>query len=124
MSDDSALTEAAREYAAAYAAHYTERDLAMALELYKKLMASHASAREAGYSRTQVQNIVNGVVPKQELLDAQMELALARLEHPISPDAGPIPFAPLAPMLAEWTQADLRPFAASTTWSEPLECRA
>jgi hypothetical protein len=50
MSDDSALTEAAR------------------------------GAPEAGYSRTQVQNIVNAVVPKQELLDAQMELALARLE--------------------------------------------
>jgi hypothetical protein len=61
MSDDSALTEAAREYAAAYAAHYS-------------------GAPEAGYSRTQVQNIVNAVVPKQELLDAQMELALARLE--------------------------------------------
>ena len=26
MSDDSALTEAAREYAAAYVAHYSERD--------------------------------------------------------------------------------------------------
>ena len=101
MSDDSALTAAARDYAAAYAAHYSKRDLAMALQLYKKLMASHASAREAGYSRTQVQNIVNAVVPEQELLDAQMELALARLEHQISPDAGPIPVAPLASELAD-----------------------
>jgi hypothetical protein len=101
MPDDSAPTEAAREYAAACAAHYFERDLAMALQLYKKLIASHASARETRYSRKQVQNIVNAVVPKQELLDAQMELALARLEHQISPDAGPIPVAPLAPELAE-----------------------
>ncbi len=101
MSDDSALTEAAREYAAAYAAHYSERDLAMALQLYKELIASHASAREAGYTRTQIQNIVYAVVPEQELPDAQMELALARLEHQVSPDAGPIPVAPLASELAE-----------------------
>ena len=100
MSDDSALTEAAPEYAAAYAAHYSERDLAMALRLYKKITASHASAREAGYSRTQIQNIVNAVVPEQELPDAQMELALAHLEHQISPDDGPNPVVPLASELA------------------------
>jgi hypothetical protein len=52
MSDHTALREAAREYAAVYAAHYSERDLAKALRLYKKIMASHASAPEAGYSRT------------------------------------------------------------------------
>jgi hypothetical protein len=44
-------------------------------------MASHASAQEAGYSRAQIQNIVNTLVPAQELLDAQLELALARLER-------------------------------------------
>jgi hypothetical protein len=101
MSDDSGLTGAARAYAAAYAAQYSERDLAMALRLYKKLIASHVSAREAGYSRTQIQNIVHAVVPEEELLDAQMELAFARLEHQSSPDAGPIPVAPLASELAE-----------------------
>ncbi len=79
MSEDSALTEAAREYEAAYAAHYTERDLGLALQLYQSLIASHASAREAGYSRMQVQNIVNAVVSKQELLDAHVEIALGRL---------------------------------------------
>jgi hypothetical protein len=80
MSDDGVRTEAARAYAAAYAAHYSERDLAMALQLYENLIASHASAREAGYSRTQIQNIVNTLVPPQERLGAQLELALARLE--------------------------------------------
>lgn len=81
MSDDSVRTDAARAYAVAYAAHYSERDLAKALQLYKNLIASHASAQEAGYSRTQIQNIVNTLVPAQELLDAHMELALARLER-------------------------------------------
>jgi hypothetical protein len=73
--------EAARAYAVAYAAHYSERDLAKALQLYKDLIASHASAQEAVYSRVQIQNIVNTLVPAQELLDAQLELARARLER-------------------------------------------
>jgi hypothetical protein len=90
MSDHPALKEAAREYAAAYAAHYSERDLAKALRLYQRIMASHASAPEAGYSRTQVQNIVHAVVPEQELLDAQLELVIARLEHQVSTDAEPL----------------------------------
>jgi len=81
MSDTSARTEAARAYAVAYAAHHSERDLAKALQLYKDLIASHASAQEAGYSRAQIQNIVNTLVPAQALLDAHMELALARLER-------------------------------------------
>ena len=75
------LTEANRQYAAAYAAHYTEHDLPAAMRLYKQVMASHASYPEAEYSRVQIQNIVNAVVPKQELLDAQMQLALAHFEH-------------------------------------------
>ncbi len=73
-------TEANRQYAAAYAAHYTGHDLPSALRLYKEVMASNPSDPEAEYSRVQIQNIVNAVVPKQELLDAQMELALTHFE--------------------------------------------
>jgi hypothetical protein len=83
MSDDGALTEAAREYAAAYAAQYSQRNLAAALQLYERLIAAHPSAREAGYARTQVRNIVDAIVPEQDLLDAQIELALAHLESQI-----------------------------------------
>jgi hypothetical protein len=81
MKNDGPNAEAARAYAAAYAAHYSERDLPLALQLYRNLIASHASAREAGYSRTQIQNIVNTLVPAQELLDAHVELALAHVER-------------------------------------------
>jgi hypothetical protein len=100
MRNDTELTEAGREYAAAYAAHYTGRDLPVALQLYMRVMASHPGAQEAGYSRTQVQNIVNAVVPKQELLNAQIELARAHLEHEGPPDAGRIPVRPLASALS------------------------
>lgn len=79
MSDDTAPIEAARAYAAAYAAHYSQHDLTTALHLYREIIAAHANAREAGYSRTQIQNIVNTVVPAQDLLEAQLNLALACL---------------------------------------------
>jgi hypothetical protein len=81
MRTETEPTEASRQYAAAYAAHYTGRDLPLALQLYQKLMALHPSAREAGYARMQVQNIVNAVVPKQELLEAEIKLVLAHFEH-------------------------------------------
>jgi hypothetical protein len=100
MRNDTELTEAGRQYAAAYVAHYTRGNLPEALQLYKKLIASHSDAPEAGYSRTQVQNIVNAVVPKQVLLDAQMELALAHLEHEDRSDARRIPVSNPGNMLA------------------------
>ncbi len=74
-------TAANREYAAAYAVHYTEHNLPSAMQLYKQVMASHPRCPEADYSRVQIQNIVNSVVPKAELLDAQMNLALVHFEQ-------------------------------------------
>ena len=91
MRNETELAEVGRQYAAAYAAHYSGRDLPAALQLYMKLMASHPGAREARDSRAQIQNIVNTVVPKQELLDAQIELALAHLEREGPPDAEGVP---------------------------------
>jgi hypothetical protein len=78
MRNETEHTEAGREYAAAYRAHYTEHDLPLALRLYKKLMVSHPNAQEAEFCRMQIQNVVNAVIPKQELLEAQLELVLAR----------------------------------------------
>lgn len=77
MRHEDESTETSRRYATAYAAHYSRRDLPCALRLYQGLVASHPSAVEADYSRMQIQNIVNSVVPKSELLDAQMQLLLA-----------------------------------------------
>ena len=80
MRDDAERTGADGVYAAAHAAHYSERNLAAALRLYRELIVSRPNAPEAGYSRAQIRNIVNAVVPAQELLDAQVGLALARLD--------------------------------------------
>jgi len=100
MRNNAELTEHDREYAAAYAAHYKQRDLSMAFQLYMKLMASHPDAREADYARIQIQNIVNCVVPKQELLDAQIELAVVHFEHEGASDARQTVPGPLASELS------------------------
>ena len=76
------------------------RDLPSGMRLDKQVMASHPGAKEADYARMQVQNIVNAVVPKQELLDAQIELARAHLEHDGPPDAGRVSVGPLASALS------------------------
>lgn len=91
MRHENEPTEAGRQYATAYAAHYSARDLPLALRLYQGLVASHLSAVEAGYARAQIQNIVNTVVPKQDLLDAQMKLLPAQFhrDHPAVTDVAP-----------------------------------
>jgi capsule polysaccharide export protein KpsE/RkpR len=81
MRDFSEFTISGRAYAAAHAAHYSDRNLAAALQLYRELIDSRPNTPEAGYSRTQIRNIVTAVVPAQELLNAQTELALAQLER-------------------------------------------
>ena len=89
-------TEAGRQYATAYAAHHKGRDLAAALQLYMNIIELHSGDQESGYSRMQVQNIVNSVVPQQELLDTQVELALTHLGVESESDAKFIPVRPLA----------------------------
>jgi hypothetical protein len=101
MKNDTGLTAAGRQYAAAYAAHYTTKDLREALELYKGVMAAHPKTQEAGYSRSQIRNIVNAVVPDQELLNAQLDLAMAHFEHGDRSDPSPASVTPLASELPE-----------------------
>ena len=93
--DPSARTgEASRDYEEAYTAHYSRHDLTGALHLYQKLIASHASSPEAGYSVAQIQNIVKSVVPARDLLDAQAELALACLDQASSANVAPTLMTP------------------------------
>ena len=80
MRDDTVLTEAGRQYAAAHEAHHGSKNLRQALELYKGVMAAHPETRESADSRSQIRNIVKAVVPKQELSDAEMDLACTHLE--------------------------------------------
>ena len=81
MQDETESTEASRQYAAAYAAHYSGHDLPLALESYRKLIASNPDTDEAAYSRMQIQNIANAVIPRQALLDAHIDLVLAHFKQ-------------------------------------------
>jgi hypothetical protein len=81
MADDARQTEAGKQYAVAHAVHYVTKDLHKAIELYREIIAEHPNSPEAGYSHAQIQNIANSVVPKQQLLDLQADLALAKTAH-------------------------------------------
>lgn len=80
------FTEAAQQYKTAYDAHYTTKDLQKAFVLYGRVIAEHAATQEAEYSRSQVQNIVKAVVPKQIIADAMAKLALTHFEQTVPPD--------------------------------------
>ena len=86
MINNTKLTEAGQQYATAYDAHYTTKDMYKAFKLYGRIIAAHPDTQEAGYSRSQVQNIVNAVVPKQKVMDALVELALTHFEQDVPPD--------------------------------------
>jgi len=86
MINNNILTEAGQQYATAYDAHYKTKDMYKAFKLYGRIIAAHPDTYEAGYSRSQVQNIVNAVVPKQKVMDALVELALTHFEQDVPPD--------------------------------------
>jgi hypothetical protein len=86
MINNTILTEAGQQYATAYDAHYKTKDMYKAFKLYGRIIVAHPDTDEAGYSRSQVQNIVNAVVPKQKVMDALVELALTHFEQDVPPD--------------------------------------
>jgi hypothetical protein len=69
----------------------------LALELHRDVIAAHPNTQEAGYSRTQIQNIVRGVVPAQVLLEDQIGLALAYLVEEGPADDEGAATTPVAP---------------------------
>ena len=75
MTTHPALTKAGEQYAKAYSTHHRTKALPEALEFYRGVMTAHPETPEAGYSRSQINNIVNSVVPEQTLLDAHVALA-------------------------------------------------
>ena len=96
MTNDTTRTDVAQQYVAAHETHYQTKDLRESFALYKRIMADHPDTPEAGYARAQILNIVQKAVPKQDLLDAQMELARTHLEDEVPPDLEPVPVTPPA----------------------------
>jgi len=86
MINNTKFTEAGQQCATAYDAHYTTKDMYKDFKLYGRIIAAHPDTHEAGYSRSQVQNIVNAVVPKQKVMDALVKLARTHFEQDVPPD--------------------------------------
>lgn len=69
------MTEASELYRVAYATHYTREHLGGALDLYAHIIAGYPDTPEAGYCRSQINNIVKRTVPESKFIEAQIELA-------------------------------------------------
>ena len=83
MSEDTTPTTPTtpgQQYSAAHIAHYVTKDLPRALEHYAAILADHPDSPEAGYSRAQVKNITNTVVPKDEIVASQLEMTRSHLQ--------------------------------------------
>jgi hypothetical protein len=87
MKNRNNVTVAGQDYTKAHDMHYKTKDLPKAFKLYRGIISDYPKAKEAGYSLSQIQNIVNAVVPKQEVMDAIVALTLAHFEQDMPPDA-------------------------------------
>ena len=86
MKNKNNVTRAGEDYTKAYGMHYKTKDLQKAFKLYRGVITDYPRTDEAGYSLSQVQNIVNSVVPKQEVMDSLVALTLAHFEQDVPPD--------------------------------------
>ena len=75
-----APTSAQRNYALAYAIHYTERDPLSAMHSYERILASHPGTVEARYAESQLRNIAVATVSAEDLTAAWVKLASDKLE--------------------------------------------
>jgi hypothetical protein len=80
MRDNRLFSEAGQQYKSAYDAHYKTKDIQKAFALYGDIIATHPDTQEAGYSRSQILNIVKEVVPKKTAMDSLMDLARIHFE--------------------------------------------
>jgi hypothetical protein len=86
MENRNSVTVAGQDYTKAHDMHYKTKDLPEAFKLYEGIIADYPETKEAGYSLSQFQNIVNAVVPKQEVMDALAVLTLAHFAQDVPPD--------------------------------------
>ena len=89
-------TKAGKQYTTAHDAHYKTKELPKAFQLYRDIIADHPDTKEAGYSLSQVHNIVKDVVPKQEVMDALVAMALDHFERDVPSDVKPASDAAIA----------------------------
>ena len=92
MKDRSLLTESGQQYKSAYEAHYKTKEIQKAFALYENIIATHPDTQEAGYSRSQILNIVKEVVSKKTAMDSLMDLVRIHFEQdaPLNAESTPV----------------------------------
>ncbi|MBN2525985.1 MAG: hypothetical protein JXR76_06280 [Deltaproteobacteria bacterium] len=80
MKKEIGKTESSRQYAAAYELHYGSENLLEAFAHYQNILREYPNSKESGYACSQRQNVINGMVPKEERLKSQVKLATAIFE--------------------------------------------
>jgi len=96
MKNNNSDTEAGKQYTAAHDVHYKTKDMPEAFKLYRGIIADHPDTKEAGYSLSQVHNIVKDVVPKQEVMDGLVAMTLGHFDKDLPSDVKPASEAPIA----------------------------
>jgi len=96
MKNNNSVTEAGKQYTAAHDVHYKTKDMPEAFKLYRGIIADHPDTKEAGYSLSQVHNIVKDVVPKQEVMDGLVAMTLGHFDKDLPSDVKPASEAPIA----------------------------
>ena len=83
MKNRNNITAAGQDYTKAHDMHYKTKDLPKAFNLYRDIIVEYPKTEEAGYSLSQVKNIMNEVVPKQEIMDALVAMTLAHFDQDV-----------------------------------------
>jgi len=81
MTNGTEENNSVQQYALAYGLHYESENLKQAFEQYKHILLEFPDTPEAGYARSQIQHIVNAMVPREEILESQMKLATAAFDQ-------------------------------------------
>jgi len=89
MKNRNGVTVADQDYTKAHDMHYKTKDLPKAFKLYRDIIADYPETKEAGYSLSQVHNIANAVVPKQEVMDAIVGITLDHFDQDLPADVHP-----------------------------------
>ena len=84
MKNRNNITAAGQDYTKAHDMHYKTKDLPKAFNLYRDIIVEYPNTEEAGYSLSQVKNIMNEVVPKQEIMDALVAMTLAHFDQDVT----------------------------------------
>ena len=85
MEQTTSPADAGLKYAEAYETHYGAKNVHIAFVLYNRIIAEHPESREAEYCRSQLQNILKAVVPKQKIAEAMQQLMTAKFEQTAAP---------------------------------------